>query len=61
MKRIKGYSKSTAENGHTDAEKIEPQPAYYGVLPFALLFDTITAPFLFLYATVGINTGLLKP
>ena len=61
MKRIKGYTEYPKENGQTTAEKIEPQPRYYAVLPFALLYDAVTAPFLFLYATLGVNTGLIKP
>ena len=61
MKRIKGYTKHTKVDGHWEKEKVAPQPGYYAVLPFAVLYDAVTGPFLFVYAVVGVNSGLIKP
>jgi hypothetical protein len=55
MKKIKGH---TSEDGHVTEE---PQPAYYAVLPFAVLYDVVAAPILYLGLMLGVNSGLVKP
>lgn len=48
------------QKGKTVVDIEKPQPAAYALLPVAVVGDVLTLPF-WIYVTVAVNLGLMKP